>query len=98
MIKTTTDCCALCQISHVTNQTTVAELENTIEILSEQKKRNNEVGFTSGRGQTAVFVIVSPNEEKLRTNLEGLGFKSSHTFERRVGYPAGMLDMYIKNL
>ena len=99
MQKTTTSCCALCQINNVSNHTSLKELEDATKVLRRQMLDNKEVGVTTGNGQTAVFVIVSPGEDKLESNLCRLGFSNKHAFERRIGYPkTGMLKMYIKNL
>jgi len=97
--KTTTDCCAMCQISKVNNDTPIEEIKKVINYLKVQKDANVEVGITTGNGQTAVFTIVSPGENILEKNLIKLGFENKHLFERRVGYPnIGNLKMYIKNL
>jgi hypothetical protein len=99
MIKTATDCCALCQLSRIDNETPIEHIEIALKKLKEEKEINIEVGYTTGNGQTAVFTIVSPGEYILENNLKKLGFKMKHTFERRVGYPnLGDLKMYIKNL
>ena len=99
MKKTTTACCALCQLNDVSNDTTIEHFEYVLEKLKQEKLANKEVGITTGNGQTAVFVIVSPGEWILEDNLIKLGFENKHQFERRVGYPkAGDLKMYIKNL
>ena len=98
MKKTSLPCCALCQISSVSNGTTEAEFKSAIELLTVQKNNNTEVGISTGNGQTAAFVIVSPGEERLRKTLENVGFNYTHTFDRRKGYPAGRLDMYVINL
>lgn len=99
MRKTPTSCCALCQISHVGNDTTVKELNKYIDTLRQEMLDNTEVGGNSGKGQTSVFIITSPGEKVLEANLINLGFDRVHTFERRVGYPkTGTLQMYIKNL
>lgn len=97
--KTTTDCCAMCQLSRVNNDTPKEDIKNILTLLKYQKDANIEVGVTTGNGQTAVFTIVSPGEFILEKNLQELGFEQKHTFERRVGYPPdGDLKMYIKNL
>lgn len=97
--KTTTDCCALCQLSRVNNYTPKSYIEDALAILKRQKLANTEVGITTGNGQTAVFTIVSPGEDRLEAKLISLGFNQVHTFERRKGYPKlGNLKMYIKNL
>lgn len=99
MVKTITDCCALCQLSRVNSETTKEEIKRALEILTKQKEANAEVGVTTGNGQTAVFTIVSPGEFILESNLKELDFKKVHEFERRKGYPNfGDLKMYIKNL
>jgi len=99
MEKTTTACCALCQINDVHNGTPLTHLKYAVEVLRKQMLENKEVGVTTGNGQTSVFVIVSPGEDILEKNLKSLGFNNKHTFERRVGYPkTGSLKMYIKNL
>jgi hypothetical protein len=99
MVKTTTDCCALCQLSRVNNTTTKQSIAYKLKQLKKEKDANKEVGITTGNGQTAVFIIVSPGEDILENNLIELGFELKHFFERRVGYPqTGLLKMYIKNL
>jgi hypothetical protein len=99
MKKTITACCALCQINDVNNETPLHFLDVAITRLRREKEKNTEVGITTGNGQTAVFVIVSPGEFVLEANLKTLGFEKKHEFERRKGYPEmGDLKMYIKNL
>jgi hypothetical protein len=99
MEKHRTDCCALMQLSRVDNDTSLNNLTRAIVKLTAEKLANTEVGITTGNGQTAIFTIVSPGEDILAKNLETVGFKPVHTFERRVGYPKmGDLTMYIKNL
>lgn len=99
MRKTTTACCALCQINNVGDHTPIDHLKHVIDRLKVQKENNTEVGISTGDGQTAAFVIVSPGEVLLENNLIELGFELKHTFERRVGYPKmGDLKMYIINL
>lgn len=99
MKKTTTACCALCQINDVNNGTTKSQLEGAINILREGMVNNREVYYTTGNGQTSVFVIASPGEDALKETLKSVGFRVKHTFSRRVGYPkTGALEMYIKNL
>lgn len=97
--KTTTDCCAMCQLSRVNDDTPKEDIQKVLTLLKYQKDANVEVGITTGNGQTSVFTIVSPGEKVLERNLQELGFEIKHTFERRVGYPqVGDLKMYIKNL
>lgn len=99
MNKVTTACCALCQISDVNNTTPLHNLDSAITKLRREKEANTEVGITTGNGQSAVFIIVSPGEDVLERNILSLGFKNTHQFERRKGYPPmGDLKMYILNL
>jgi len=99
IVKTTTDCCAFCQLSRVNNYTSKQDIKDILTQLKEEKKKNTEVGVTTGNGQTAVFTVVSPGEHMLEKNLISLGFENKHIFERRVGYPnTGDLKLYIKNL
>ena len=105
IVKTTTDCCAMCQLSRVNNYTPIKEIEKILKELKEEKEKNIEVGITTGNGQTAVFTIISPGEDILENNLKQLGFENKHNFERRRGYNKvssknfqGDLKMYIKNL
>jgi hypothetical protein len=87
MTKTTTDCCALCQLSRVNNNTPVKVIEAKLAKLKIEMEANEEVGITTGNGQTAVFTIVS------------LGFQEVWQFPRRKGYPeTGELKLMIKNL
>jgi hypothetical protein len=99
MTKTTTDCCALCQLSRVNNNTPVKVIEAKLAKLKIEMEANEEVGITTGNGQTAVFTIVSPGEHTLNTNLKSLGFQEVWQFPRRKGYPeTGELKLMIKNL
>lgn len=99
MRKLTTGCCALCQIDQVNNETKIEELDFALSLLKRQKDENTEVGFTTGKGQTATFTIVSPGEDILENNLIELGYTKVWEFERRRGYPKeGNLKLYIKNL
>jgi hypothetical protein len=98
MEKTRTACCALGQLNNVNNLTSIDEIEDKLIQLTKEMYANTEIGISTGNGQTAIFVIVSPGEQILTTNLVLLGFKPKHTFSRRIGYPEGNLKMYIKNL
>lgn len=98
-VKTTTDCCALCQLSRVNNNTSIKAIKKAIKRLKIEKDLNEEVGYTTGNGQTAVFTVVTPGENVLYNNLIKLGFVEVHQFERRKGYPeTGLLRLMIKNL
>lgn len=98
MLKFTTSCCALCQIADVGNHTSKKEIQDAIDQLTKESKQHYVPGDDSGNGQKAVFIISTPTETVLRKNLKKLGFSEIHTFERRTGYPEGMLTMHIKNL
>jgi len=97
--KTTTDCCAFCQLSKVGNQTPIRAIQIKLAQLEKEMHANKEVGITRGNGQTAVFTVVSPGEDILMSNLVRLGFKKAWEFPRRKGYPqTGDLKLMIKNL
>lgn len=97
--KTTTDCCAFCQLSKVNDRTPIRAIQIKLERLKKEMDANTEVGITTGNGQTAVFSVVSPGENILMANLLELGFKEAWTFPRRRGYPqTGDLKLMIKNL
>jgi len=98
MKKTALPCCALCQLSDVGNKTTLEELRFFLSKLTLEKESNTDYGISYGDGQTSVFVIVSPGEDILMSNLKSLGFKLAWTFERRRSYPKGMLKMMVKNV
>lgn len=100
MNKIITDCCALCQLSGLNNSTPRKQIEAALVKLTKEKNENVEVGVNNtGKGQTTVFVIVTPSEAFLEANLISLGFSNVHAFERRKGYPqTGLLKMFIKNL
>lgn len=98
MRKNTTACCALCQLSGVGNYTTIDNLKRAINQLKIESEQENKVGDNTEKGQTSVFVIVSPYEYQLSKNLSKLGFKLANTFKRRKGYEKGNLEMYILNL
>lgn len=105
IVKTTTDCCAICQLSRVNNDTPIREIKKVLNVLKAEKEANTEVGITTGNGQSAVFTVISPGEDVLERNLQELGFVNAHNFERRKGYNevahpmfVGDLKMYIKNL
>tara|TARA_R110000822_G_scaffold73853_9_gene177608 strand:+ start:109 stop:435 length:327 start_codon:yes stop_codon:yes gene_type:complete len=99
MTKTITDCCALCQLSRVSNDTPINTINTRLTQLRQEMEANVEVGVTRGNGQTAVFTVVSPGEHVLEDNLKLLGFEQVHTFPRRRGYPeTGALKLMIKNL
>lgn len=93
----TTNCCALAQLT-AENDTTIEELKNVVSEKTEERKKVYERGDSSGKGQTCLFCIVTPNEDILKQNLEKLGFKSIHSFSRRMGYPEGELEMYVLNI
>jgi len=98
MKKTPTSCCALCQISNVDNNTTKEELEAQLVILKEEASETYIPGDNSKKGQTSVFVVTSPGEDKLEELLQELHFSPVHTFDRRKGYKPGELTIFIKNL
>lgn len=98
MKKTATACCALAQLSGVDNETPMRDLIAELTKLKIEGARSFTPGDDSGKGQKCIFVVSTPAEDQLRANLEVLGFVKVHRFERRVGYPTGMLTMHVINL
>jgi hypothetical protein len=95
--KFSTDCCALCQLS-LTNQHTQEEIRSVLSKLKKESTAQNYLFTSKDFGQKAVFVITTPNETTLAMNLQALGFVPSFVFERRQGYPGGLLTMWCYNI
>jgi hypothetical protein len=91
--KIQTGCCALCQLS-VTNDTTLQELDDVIcQLRLDAFKKDWSPSDRTG-GETAIFVITAPGEDKLVRTLRMAGFMSDFFFKRRKGYPEGTLKMW----
>jgi hypothetical protein len=97
IVKYSTDCCALCQLS-ITDSNTKEEIKRVIARLKREARSKNYLYTGKQRGQKAVFVITTPTERNLVKNLQEIGFKSTFEFERREGYPSGNLIMWCYNL
>lgn len=95
---TTTACCALAQINDVNNETTKEELQELIDKLILEKKETYIPGDESGKGQTTFFVITTPTEQKLENTLKNLFFERGFKFNRRTGYPEGLLNFWFLRL
>lgn len=95
--KFPTDCCALCQLS-VDDSHSIADIEYMLSILNQESTAQNYHGTDKTMGQTAAFVITTPNETKLRKKLKQIGFTPSFQFNRRNGYPKGILTMWCINI
>jgi hypothetical protein len=96
--KYSTSCCALCQIAQLDNNTTEEAIQTEIDKLTKEMHRNKDVGISYGTGQTAVFTIISPGEDRLEAKLIKLGFQKTYDFQRRKYYPKGALKMFMKDL
>ncbi len=95
IVKISTSCCALCQLS-IGNGHTLKEISREVRELKKQAyEREWKPAHGKMYGQRACFVIVSPGEDKLEENLLKLKFTHISTFPRRYGYPEGELKMYI---
>ena len=90
--KHQTACCALCQIT-ASNEDSYEDLYKAIE---EIKLSTREMWHPSDRrgGETTVYVITAPGEDKLVKNLRDLGFVRTLEFPRRNGYQPGRLKMW----
>ena len=88
-----TFCCALGQLS-LNNGHTLEQINNAVNYI----KKETEVKWRPDNrdgGERAMFVIVSPGEDKLEYNLVQAGFTMEYEFKRRNGYPDGILKMYM---
>ena len=88
-----TDCCALGQLS-LNNSHTVEEIKNCLDLIKNETKVNWNFRNRDG-GERAIFVITTPNEQELADKLTEVGFELIYWFNRRNGYPEGMLKMWI---
>lgn len=88
-------CCALCQIT-ANNHDSKHVLKARIDNLKHEAK---DMWHPENRdsGERAAFIIVAPGEDDLEQNVKELGFTQITTFNRRNGYPAGVLKMYFLN-
>lgn len=88
-------CCALFQLTAISD-TSLEELEWQInKAKTESKQKWNPRNRDSG--ERGCFTIVSPGEDRLRTNLIRLNFSKVWEFPRRNGYPDGILEMWVKS-
>lgn len=95
--KIPTVCCALAQIT-CGNSDTFEKLKATIDQLRIEATSQNYKGTANDfGGQRACFVITTPTEQQLVTNLQRLGFERTFNFDRRNGYDPGMLSMWMLN-
>lgn len=93
--KHPTACCALCQLT-CGNNDSLTSLRRKIKQLKEESTVQDFLGTSPNYGgQRACFVITTPNEEQLVTNLQKLDFTRTYEFGRRMGYPEGMLTMWM---
>lgn len=95
--KHSTNCCALCQLS-IPDEASQKEIKDAVDFLKMEAKKQDWHGTPNDAGgQRAVFVITTPTEKNLRKNLRELGFTISRVFNRRKGYPEGVLTMWMLN-
>lgn len=96
--KYATQCCALCQLCLGNNE----PIENIAYAVAALKNEATAMDYggtpNDFGGQRAAFVITTPDEVKLAENLQVLGFERTFSFDRRKGYAAGTLLMWIINL
>jgi hypothetical protein len=88
-----TDCCALGQLSLQDDTPKEAILDALGQIEGESTERW--YGKSKDGGDRAIFVITTPAEQNLVRNLVEIGFQKIAEFPRRVGYPEGMLTMWL---
>lgn len=88
-----TFCCALGQLS-LNNGHILQEINNAVNSIKKETEIKWRPDNRDG-GERAMFVIVSPGEDNLEKNLIEAGFTLEYAFNRRNGYPEGILKMYI---
>ena len=96
VVKHQLPCCALCQIT--------ASDDDSLEVLTVQIEKTQQEALLKWNpkdrvsGERACFVITTPSETNLQTNLTLLGFTNIVKFPRRNGYPQdGLLMMWFKS-
>lgn len=92
--KHQTACCALCQLT-ASNEDSLEALDEAVNKIKKSADRSWTPADRSG-GERAIFVIVAPGENTLRSNLINLHFEIVAQFDRRNGYPLGTLEMYMR--
>jgi len=85
---TQTECCALFQISGISNDSTIVDIQEAIDEVKEDEDMH-------GR---AVFVITMKEEVDLVAKLKELDFKKVTTFSRKYCYEQTGLTMWLKKL
>lgn len=87
-------CCAMCNFT-ANNRTTLEEITSSIDRLKREAFMHEWECNDRRSGQRTAFTIVSPGEYILEENLITAGFELITTFNRRFGYPEGILKMYM---
>jgi hypothetical protein len=93
--KHQTACCALCQLT-ASNEDSYDELYQALMQIQGEATGTWTPEDRSG-GERCVFVITAPGEDLLEHNLRKLGFDVAWSFNRRNGYPKGLLIMWELN-
>lgn len=90
----TTPCCAMSVLAGLSNKTTKGELEDLIEKKFKEREEVVPRGERIGFGETLLLAVTTPEEEKLEEVLHNAGFINLYDFERRTGYPEGLLTLW----
>lgn len=90
---TPTPCCALGCLHGISNETTVSDL--AIQIGRLKRDAMKPCDPSTPGGHRAIFCVTTPTERELMRKLIDLEFKEVYEFDRREGYPAGKLTMWM---
>lgn len=90
--KHQTACCALCQLT-ASNEDSLDDLKDAVDKIQAEAYFPWTPEDRSG-GERCIFVITAPGEELLENNLRHIGFDVAWSFNRRRGYPKGLLTMW----
>lgn len=93
--KHKTACCALCQLT-ASNEDSLNDLKDAVDVIKAEAKASWTPEDRNG-GERCIFVITAPEEKTLEDNLRKIGFDVAWSFNRRNGYPKGLLTMWELN-
>lgn len=90
-----TTCCAL-GIMSANDETPFNVLKERLQRLKEESLGQEWENIDRSGGERSFLCITTPREKELEKNLEKLGFEViANDLNRRVGYPAGQLKLWI---
>lgn len=95
IVKFGTTCCAMGILS-AKDYHSYAELSNAIKAIKQDSTTRWFTPDNRDGGERTLLCVASPGEHNLEKNLKKLKFQlMSNKLNRRVGYPAGQLKLYM---